>query len=133
MAEDVGFEFLEDFRAPVPDVLLIEHRPIGYVLLLPTRKVVHDRDLVAASEELVGYVRAYKAGSAGQEHPHPAAHPASGSASLRALRSALRSANQPIVRDSPSLAATRGSQPNTSRARLMSGHRCFGSSWGSGS
>ncbi len=36
------------------------------------------------------------------------------------------------VRTSPSASWVRGSQPSHSRARVMSGCRCVGSSWGSG-
>src|SRR3954469_13511775 len=44
VAEGVGPELFEEFRAPGADVPLIERGPLGNVLAFTAREVVHDGD-----------------------------------------------------------------------------------------
>jgi hypothetical protein len=61
---------LENLFAAGADVLLEEMGTFGYVLALATREVIHDGNLVAAGEEMLGHVRANETGTARQQYTH---------------------------------------------------------------
>src|SRR5262249_23699501 len=90
---------------------------LGVQKLRPPRaEVVDDLHLVAVGDQAVDHVRPDEPRATGDEDSH----------APRRVR------NQSMVRRSPSSVSTRGSQPSSARARVMSGWRTLGSSSGSG-
>src|SRR5437016_4843628 len=81
-------------------------------------QVVQSHDVVSRIQQRATRVPADEPGSTGDQDPP--AHAASDCLKYE------------IVRRSPSSRPTRGSQPSSARARVMSGRRCLGSSVGSG-
>jgi hypothetical protein len=81
--------------------------PLGYVLALAAGEVIDYGQFVVAPEECFGYMGADKPSAPAEQNPHC---PAVGAASL----GLSLWANHSKVSLRPSLAGTRGSQPNVS-------------------
>jgi len=70
VTEDLWAELPENYFAAGADVLLEEMGTFGYVLALATREIIHDDNLVAAGEEMLGHVRANESSTARQQYTH---------------------------------------------------------------
>jgi len=70
VTEDLWAELPENYFAAGADVLLEEMGTFGYVLALATREIIHDDNLVAAGEEMLGHMRANESSTTRQQYTH---------------------------------------------------------------
>jgi len=63
-------EFLEDPCTSGANVQLVKLGSCRNILDLPARKIVHDGDFVATCQQLLGYMRPDKPGTAGEQYAH---------------------------------------------------------------